>query len=635
MTAKAEIEDNDGGMGQQFVGLHARLINRGLRELNSLNHGWAVIIINQIRENVGVRYGNPETLPGGKAQRFVAWQIIRTRRAGWIEEGIGKDKKRVGYLWRIVIEKNKQGEPWRECTLPFYFTGAIDETASLLDVAIETGIIARKGSWYDFGDLHVQGLKGLRDAVNASEAGFEQIKEANKHEIHFIMYVGAQDFKDIYGFRKRHRVFRKDVVMSEVRRDDQIRYNLRAKGRDDFFSASEKEYFIIKMLDGKHGLEDLVRKFSDKYGSISAKSVNRFINTLDKEKFLEPEFDLAFGAEYQEEEARISLLEKILSFEYSVPNVHKIVTFLYGKLKWMFSIPVVLLAVFSLGLFLFEKYHLHVAFHLGNVLRANAHNPWIIVDYYAIMLFTVVCHEFAHALTCKRYGGEVNRMGIMLYYFQVAAYADTSDAWLFKERHKRILTSLNGPLLSLFVASVFFWLYYMVTPPTCESALHSWLWSAGNYLGIDRIFPPAIEQIFMMVVAANILVCLLNLLPFTLTDGYYILSDLTDSPNVRTMAMGYVLNVFRRLLRKPPYPVHPRNLRAKLLYALYGTLCLVYGAGAAAFVLYFFLFMHDIALHSVFGIFLSVTIGLFLLKGLFLRKIQKKREFLRKKVRSY
>ena len=178
MTAKAEIEDNDGGMGQQFVGLHARLINRGLRELNSLNHGWAVIIINQIRENVGVRYGNPETLPGGKAQRFVAWQIIRTRRAGWIEEGIGKDKKRVGYLWRIVIEKNKQGEPWRECTLPFYFTGAIDETASLLDVAIETGIIARKGSWYDFGDLHVQGLKGLRDAVNADEAVFEQIKEA-------------------------------------------------------------------------------------------------------------------------------------------------------------------------------------------------------------------------------------------------------------------------------------------------------------------------------------------------------------------------------------------------------------------------------------------------------------------------
>ena len=176
MTAKAEVEDNEDGMGEQFVGLHARLINRGLRKLNSLNHGWAVIIINQIRENIGVRYGNPETLPGGKAQRFVAWQIIRVRRAGWIEEGTGKDKKRVGYLWRMVIEKNKQGAPWRECTLPFYFEGAIDETASLLDMAIETGIIERKGSWYVYGDLRVQGRKGLRDAVKADESVFEQIK---------------------------------------------------------------------------------------------------------------------------------------------------------------------------------------------------------------------------------------------------------------------------------------------------------------------------------------------------------------------------------------------------------------------------------------------------------------------------
>lgn len=176
MTAKAEVEDNDNGMEQQFVGLHARMINRGLRTLNTENHGWAVIIINQIRENIGVRYGNPETLPGGKGQRFVAWQIIRCRRAGWIEEGTSKE--RVGYQWRMVLEKNKQGAPFRECTVPFYFTGAIDETASLLDVAIATEIVERRGAYYSFGDLKVQGKKGLRDAVSADEAVFEQIKAA-------------------------------------------------------------------------------------------------------------------------------------------------------------------------------------------------------------------------------------------------------------------------------------------------------------------------------------------------------------------------------------------------------------------------------------------------------------------------
>ncbi|KKN11777.1 hypothetical protein LCGC14_1023030 [marine sediment metagenome] len=178
MTAKAEVEDNDDGMQQQFVGLHARMINRGLRTLNSENHGWAVIMINQIREAVGVRYGSPEVLPGGKGQRFVAWQIIRCRRAGWIEEGPRDAKTKVGYQWRIVLEKNKQGEPFRECTLPFYFTGDIDEMASLLDVAIATGVIERRGAYYNFGDLKVQGKKGLRDAVSADEIVFDQIKAA-------------------------------------------------------------------------------------------------------------------------------------------------------------------------------------------------------------------------------------------------------------------------------------------------------------------------------------------------------------------------------------------------------------------------------------------------------------------------
>ena len=464
----------------------------------------------------------------------------------------------------------------------------------------------------------------------------EHVRQADKDEVHFVMYIGDEEFKDAYGLRKRYPVFRKDVVMSEIKKDDKIQYNLRPKDGDEFFSANEKEYFIIKMLDGKHELRDMAREYTEKYGTISPKSINRFVNSLEKQKLLEPELDFAFGKEYEEEEVRVSLLEKILSLEFSLPRVDKLVTSVYKRFKWMLTASAAIVIALSLTAFFYQLYRQNITFHLGNVLRDNANNPWIIVDYYVIMLFTVVCHEFAHALTCKKYGGEVHKMGIMLYYFQVCAYADTSDAWLFKERGKRILTSLNGPVFSMFLASVCLWLYYLLTPVPVDKAslIHSWLWSAGSYIGLHNVHP-LIGEILIMVMAANILTSVLNMLPFTEMDAYYMLTDLTNSPNLRPMSMGYVLNFFRRLLKKSLYPIYAPNLKVKITYAIFGSLCLLYGVFAVGFVLYFLIFMHDIALHSVFGIFLYVTLGLFCLKGILLKRIHKKREFLRRKATAY
>ncbi len=522
--------------------------------------------------------------------------------------------------------------------IPFYLTRRERGIRIVFDIS-ETGF---RPVFADFSPLEFEKDKEAEDLIGLTVLkrvvdSIQHVKQAGRDEVHFVMYIGDEDFKDVYGLRRRYPVFRKDVIMSEMKKGDKIQYNLRLKGGDEFFSASEKEYFIIKMLDGKHGLSDMARKFTERYGSISPKSINRFINTLEKQKLLEPELDLAFGKEYQERELKISLLEKILSFEFSLPNVDKMITSVYRKFKWMLTTPAAIVIILSLAAFSFEISRHHMTFHLGNVLRANAHNPWIIVYYYAIMLFTVVLHEFAHALTCKKYGGEVHKMGVMLYYFQVCAYADTSDAWLFKERYKRILTSLDGPLFSLFLASLCLWLYYVVTPPIPAKAglIHSSLWSVSRYIGLNNVVRPGVEQILILVMAANIVTSVLNMLPFTEMDAYYILTDLADSPNLRPMSMGYVLNFFRRLLRKSPYPVSAPNLKVKIVYTVFGTLCLLYGAVAVGFVLYFLIFMHKIALHSVFGVFLSVTIGLFCFKGIFLKRIQKKREFLRKEVLAY
>lgn len=170
MTANAEIDDGT-DMSQQFVGLHARMTNRGIRQIATFNNGWAVILVNQIRINVGQRYGNPETMPGGKGQKFYANVIIRVRRAGWIKEGSKTDGKRIGYNYRLIAEKSGMTEPYREVTVPFYFEGGIDELAVTLEIAIALGIIKKKGGgYYEFEDTRVRGMKGLREAAHADDA---------------------------------------------------------------------------------------------------------------------------------------------------------------------------------------------------------------------------------------------------------------------------------------------------------------------------------------------------------------------------------------------------------------------------------------------------------------------------------
>lgn len=586
--------------------------------------------IQSIERRIGLIVGSPAEIP--IAQEFAATFCDKFNLS-----------EKYKYDLQLVIEEflmslfDGLDEPQE---VSFYFSFQEKAIRLIFDIASTSfqPVIAEFSPMEFEADEETHSFIGLT-VIKRMVDTIKHIKEGDTNEVHFIMYITDEDFRDIHGFHRRYPIFKKDeVIISETKRGDKTGYNLRLKDRDNIFAISEKEYFIMNMLDGQHELTDLVQKFSEKYGPISPRSINRFIDTLEEQKFIEAELDIAFGEEYQEEEVTISLLEKILSLEYSFPHVDKMVTAVYKNFKWLLSKPFAILIILSVGLLAYEIFFSGgaVFYYAANALKRNLSNPWLIVFYYLVMLFTVSVHEFAHAVTCKKYGGQVNKMGVMLYYFQVAAFADTSDAWLFKEKYKRILTSLNGPGFSVFLASCFLWIFYMLTPVVegSESFIHPWLWRAGSYLNLGDIVPPGIGNILLMAMVANIWLSLFNLLPFVEMDGTYILQDLVNSPNLRMMSMGYVLNPFRRLLKKPPYPIHPKSW-AKLGYAIYGTLCLAYSGLAIAFLIYFVIFQYKMAFTTLFGIFLMLSIVLFLLKSLFLKRIQQKREFLRRKVISY
>ncbi len=177
MTAADEIEDGK-TFDDKYIGNQARLINRGLRTLVSENTGWAIVVVNQTRTSIG-GYGDPTVLPGGKGQGFYAWQLLKVRRkaASWITED-GKAKgTRLGFTMVIRLEKNKQGAPFQECELPFYFTGQFDELAGVIGVAVDLGLLGEPPR-YTFEDQKWYGRPKMLDAFRDDDELFERLVTA-------------------------------------------------------------------------------------------------------------------------------------------------------------------------------------------------------------------------------------------------------------------------------------------------------------------------------------------------------------------------------------------------------------------------------------------------------------------------
>lgn len=179
-TARLEADSVD-----SLPALQARMINQGLLVINAVNNITSVVLINQLRESIGVMFGNPETLPGGKAQRFYASLMVRVRRGEWIEEDFpgrkDKEKKRkVGFHLKIIVEKNKQGGGFQydHAEVPFLFSGVIDVVAGLVPMAIDMGVIRQEGaSYWIRDDEKIYGRKKLVERVAGDEGLQEWIRE--------------------------------------------------------------------------------------------------------------------------------------------------------------------------------------------------------------------------------------------------------------------------------------------------------------------------------------------------------------------------------------------------------------------------------------------------------------------------
>jgi putative peptide zinc metalloprotease protein len=353
-----------------------------------------------------------------------------------------------------------------------------------------------------------------------------------------------------------HPKFRNDLIVSRQEFESTTYYVIKDPVTRRFFRVKEFEYFIARSLDGKTPPERIPEKFQERFGiQLPLPTLTTFIQRLESLGFLE-------GRASERELTRLQrqrrtfpgnlLFIKLKGFDPDqiLNRLLKYTRPLFTRAFLGISLLVILLAgIITLGSWSDLGYSFTGIFRIATIFQV-----WI-----AIFL-VVLLHEFAHGLTCKHFGGEVHEMGFLLLYFQPCFYCNVSDAYLFPEKSKRLWVTFAGAYCQIFV-----W------------AVATILWR------ITALETGANSFLFVVVITSGITV-LFNFNPLIKLDGYYLLTDYLEIPNLRRKAFQHLSRGLKRALlgvRETSAGISPRAGR---IYLWYGTLSLLYSLLLLSFI---------------------------------------------------
>ena len=353
-----------------------------------------------------------------------------------------------------------------------------------------------------------------------------------------------------------HRL-RTDLVVRPQELPGGVVYILKDPAVGRFVRLKEAEFFIAQQFDGLTSLEEIRLRGEERFGaSLSQETLEQFAAKLQTLGLFVPQTGANTPSPRSSDVARIRgnifyLRFKLFDPDLLLDRLASGLRFAFTKSFACFSVITILLAALVM-ISSWQELHQDLV---------RLYRPETLVLAWITLLLIVMGHEFSHGLTCKRFGGQVHEIGLLLIYLQPAMYCNVSDAWLFPEKRKRLLVTLAGAWFEIFCWALATLFWRLTDPATFP-----------NYLAL--------------VVAATLgIKTLFNLNPLIKLDGYYLLSDYLEIPNLRRNAYQHIGRALKGLFPCPRRSGKSVSKREARIYWLYGLLAGAYSTWLLGFIL--------------------------------------------------
>jgi putative peptide zinc metalloprotease protein len=327
-----------------------------------------------------------------------------------------------------------------------------------------------------------------------------------------------------------------------------------------YYRFEEEEYALLEMLDGKSSLEDIREQFEHRFApqKITLQELHQLVGMLHRSALVVSDAEgqgpqLLKRHDEQTRRKRLSSITNILCIRFKGFDPDRLLNWLDRRIGWLFS-PVcffccLLLAIGALLLVTAQFDVFRAKLPSFHEFFASKNWFWLAL----VLAVTKVLHEFGHGLSCKRFGGECHEMGLMLLVLTPCLYCNVSDSWMLPSKWRRAAIGAAGMYVEIVLASIATFLWWFTQPGLL------------NYLCLNVMFVCSVSTL------------LFNANPLLRYDGYYILSDLVEIPNLRQKSNTILqrkLALWTLGLPEPPDPFLPQQ--RQLLFALYTIAAAIY-----------------------------------------------------------
>ncbi|MEK6706360.1 MAG: hypothetical protein AABZ06_11280 [Bdellovibrionota bacterium] len=351
---------------------------------------------------------------------------------------------------------------------------------------------------------------------------------------------------------------RADLKVTRQIQSEKVTYVVKDPIKNEYFRFDESEWRIIALFDGSGTMADLMDRYHKENPGLelSLQDLRNFkeslsgIHLLEKpkkeqnillvEKMKEMRSSQLLAKKGSLMYKRFPLVDPDKFFNRVIPHIQ----FFWTKLFFWFA-TLCIVGMFVLISVNFSEFHDGVR----NIFSFSQQSFLGLFALWVTVYLTIAIHELGHGLTCKYYGGEVHELGLLLLFFQPCFYANVNDAWLFDKKWKQVMVTVAGAFIELWVGSIFALIWVMTNPLTFINTLS-----------------------FQVVTICTASTVLANFNPLIKLDGYYLLSDFLELPNLRENASKYVQYLASKYIFRMSGEEFEASSREKRIYLIYGVL---------------------------------------------------------------